>query len=758
MLEVRTSQILDLILPEFKKLLAAAHRAATATAPWAATSTRSSASTTSRRPTGRASSTSRTAKSSRYDVPDTFNGSMRVFAVAVNEGSVGTAATQTTVRGDFVLSPNLPLAVAPGDEFEVSVGVANNVAGSGKEAPVTVTLKTSPHLEVMGGASQQLKIGEMRESVANFRVRAVDGARSQLGSATLTFAAATGSGAALKTAKLSSDVSVRPATQRTTSTAMGSFKGSTEVATKRNMYPEYRVTEAAVSTVPLVLAGGLSRYLASFEHLCTEQLISQTVPGIVLGKRPEFAAAGSQKLPEARSFARSLAVLRTRQNAEGGFGMWSAAAQADEFASVYAAHMLLEAKERGEAVPPDMLQQAMAYVRVLAASPDATLPGLRVRAYAAYLLTRQMNVSTPMIASIRESLDKRFPKVWQDDPAAAYLAAAYLLQKQDKLASELADRQVAHLVKRPTGTRADSELYYVDPLAEDAQTLYILARHFPARAKALPPEAMTSLVKALAENRYNTLSAAWLTLAFDAYAGAVGEQAAGKLGIVEVDAKGAKKALALPANLMPRVPFTAGSSKLLFSNDSGVPAYFAVTETGYDRAPPAAELREGMEVVREFVDAAGKAVTKVTVGDEVTVRLKFRAVGRSVYNVALVDLMPGGFEPVLETAAPPAPEEGAEPQEGDKAPAQNADGSHPLPGLAGSRTTWAVQYADVREDRVVFYGSVTGEAREVTYKVKATNSGRFLVPPAYAESLYDRGQRARSTGGQFITVEAPGKP
>src|SRR5450830_1010811 len=349
--------------------------------------------------------------------------------------------------------------------------------------------------------------------------------------------------------------------------------------------------------------------------------------------------------------------------------------------------------------------------------PGCHLPGLRVRAYAAYLLTRQMNVSTPMIASIRESLDKRFPKVWQDDPAAAYLAAAYLLQKQDKLASELADRQVAHLVKRPTGTRADSELYYVDPLAEDAQTLYILARHFPARAKALPPEAMTGLVKALAENRYNTLSAAWLTLAFDAYAGAVGEQAVGKLGIVEVDAKGAKKALALPANLMPRAPFTAGSSKLLFSNDSGVPAYFAVTETGYDRAPPAAELREGMEVVREFVDAAGKAVTKVTVGDEVTVRLKFRAVGRSVYNVALVDLMPGGFEPVLETAAPPAPEEGAEPQEGDKAPAQNADGSHPLPGLAGSRTTWAVQYADVREDRVVFYGSVTGEAREVTYKV-----------------------------------------
>ncbi|MFL6706932.1 MAG: MG2 domain-containing protein [Massilia sp.] len=752
MLEVRTSQILDLILPEFKKLLAASapggdgdgalgrhlnpfkRKHDVPAAYWSGIVD---------------------VKDSReftYDVPETFNGSMRVFAVAVNEGSIGTAVSQSTVRGDFVLSPNLPLAVAPGDQFDISVGVANNVAGSGKEAPVAVVLKTSAHLEVVGAASAQLKIGEMRESVASFRVRAIDGPRAQLGSATLTFTASTGAGASLRSARLSTDVSVRPASPRTTSTTMGAFKGSVTVPLTRSMFSEYRVTETAVSTVPLVLASGLSSYLASFEHLCTEQLVSQTVPGIVLAKRPEFAASPSTaRLPQARTFARSIAVLRTRQNAEGGFGMWSAEAQADEFASVYAAHLLLEARERGEAVPADMLQQAMAYVRVIAASPDATLPGLRVRAYAAYLLTRQMNVTTPMLSSIRESLDKRFNKTWQDDPAAAFLAASYQLQKQDKLASDLIDRQVARLVKRPKRDAQDSELYFVDPLAEDGQTLYILARHFPARAKALPPEAMTSMVKALGENHYNTLSAAWLTLAFDAYAGAVGEQAAGKLSIAEVDAKGNKKALALPQNLMPRVPFTAGSSKLVFSNDSGLAAYYSVTETGFDRQPPTTELREGMEVVREFVDAAGKPVTKVTVGDEVTVRLKFRAVGRSVSNVALVDLMPGGFEPVLETAAPPAPDDAASSD-------QAAPASRGLPGLAGSKSNWEITSADVREDRVVFYGTVSSDAQEVSYKIKATNSGRFLVPPAYAESLYDRNLRARSAGGAYLTVEAPGKP
>lgn len=751
MLEVRTTQILDMILPEFKKLMAAS----------APGGDGDGAMGRHLNPFKRKHDKPAVywsgivdvdgSKEFTYQVPETFNGSMRVFAVAVNDTAIGTAEARTTVRGDFVLSPNLPLAVAPGDQFDISVGVANNVAGSGKEAPVTVTLKTSPHLEVVGAASQIIKIGEMRESVAAFRVRAVDGAGARLGSGSLTFAAAIGP----RSAALTTDVSVRPATPKSTSLAIGSFKGAADVAVTRKLFPEYRATEAAVSTLPLVMASGLSNYLANFEHLCTEQIVSQTVPGIVLGKRPEFAAAaaGVTKLPQARSLASSLSVLRTRQNAEGGFGMWNAADEADEFASVYAAHMLLEAKEHGENVPADMLQKAMAYVRTLAASSSATLPGLRVRAYAAYLLTRQMNVTTPMLTATRESLDKLFPKVWQSDPAAAYLAAAYQMQKQDRLASDLVDRQVARLVQHPArGKGGDEALYYVDPLVEDAQTLYILSRHFPARAKALPPEAMTAMVKGLADNRYNTLSAAYLTLAFDAYANAVGQEAAGKLGIMEIDAQGNKKPLTLPNNLIPRVPFAASANKLRFSNDSGLNAYYAVTETGFDRQVPTAELKNGMEVLREFVDAAGKPVTSVTVGDEVTVRLKFRAVGRSVYGVALVDLMPGGFEPVLEVAAPPVPDEAS--ADGETKLAAAATG---LPGLAGSKSNWQVRYADVREDRVVFYGNVTTDASEVSYRVKATNSGKFAMPPAYAEALYDRSVRARSAGGQSITVEAPGK-
>lgn len=746
MLEVRTSQILDLILPEFKKLLAASAPGGDAEGalgkhlnPFKRKRDKPvvywSGIVEAGGPGGD--------KEFNYPVPDYFNGTMRVMAIAVNDAAIGAAQGKAVVRGDFVISPNVPLAVAPGDEFDVSVGVANNVAGSGKEAGVSLVLQTSPHLEIIGSATQSLKIGEMRESVATYRVRAADEAKAVLGSASLIFTASMNG----KSARLSTDVSVRPAVPRATQVTLGAFDGSTDVPVTRNLYAEYRQLEAGVSPLPLVLAGGLSSYLANFSHQCTEQLVSQAMPTLILGKRPEFGKAEA-KLPSARSLEEALRVLRTRQNAEGGFGTWNASVQADEFASVYAIHLLLEARERGEAVPADMLQKGLDYAQKLAASPATSLWELRARAYAAYLLTRQTVVTTPILTSIRETLESRYPKEWQTDLAGAYLAASYQLLKQDSAANGLIDKQVAQLVKR--GAAFGYDRYY-DPLIRDAQVLYLLARHFPARARALPPNVMAALVKPLGDGQFNTLSSAYLILALDAYASAVGPASLGKLSITAVDAGGKQTLLTLPDNLVPRVPFAAGTVKLRFGNEARITSYYAVTESGFDKAPPKTELRAGMEVLREFVDKDGKPVTSVKVGDELTVRLKFRAVEkRTVPNVALVDLMPGGFEPVLDTPSEPAPPD-APPAASVKSGQQTSKAA--IAGLSGARSNWNIDYADVREDRVVFYGTVSQDFGEITYRIKATNSGRFVVPPAYAESMYERGVQARSIGGQSLLVE-----
>ena len=50
------------------------------------------------------------------------------------------------------------------------------------------------------------------------------------------------------------------------------------------------------------------------------------------------------------------------------------------------------------------------------------------------------------------------------------------------------------------------------------------------------------------------------------------------------------------------------------------------------------------------------------------------------------------------------------------------------------------------------YGTVSKELLELTYKVRATNVGEFVVPAAYGEAMYDRRIFARSAGGKFKVV------
>jgi uncharacterized protein YfaS (alpha-2-macroglobulin family) len=65
-----------------------------------------------------------------------------------------------------------------------------------------------------------------------------------------------------------------------------------------------------------------------------------------------------------------------------------------------------------------------------------------------------------------------------------------------------------------------------------------------------------------------------------------------------------------------------------------------------------------------------------------------------------------------------------------------------------------MEYADVRDDRVVIYSSASSSVQTYSYKLRATNTGEFIVPPAHAESMYERDKQARSLAGHIAVVGA----
>ena len=761
MLDVNTSQILDLILPEFEKMMAMAAPGGDADAAMAR-----QLNPFKRKRDKPVAFWSGIVdvdgdKDFSYTVPDYFNGKLRVMAVAVSPDHIGTFEGSTTVRADFVLSPNVPLTLAPGDEAEISVGVANNLTGlAGKVVPVAVALNVGPQLQVLGPATKSLNLGEMREGVLSFRVKATD----KLGSGNLSFTAGYGG----KSAKQSIDLSVRPAAAYRTQVDGGRVEAGDQVdlAHLRSMYDAQATRDAATSSLPLVLAQGITSYLVNYQNYCSEQIISSAMPLLVVAKWPVvpvFAhalqpALSDKPISNDEALAKFLDTLHSRQNSEGGFGLWSATPESEPFVSAYAMNFLLETRDRGVTVPQDMLDNGNKYLKKMAADDSMnTLDDLRQRAYAVYLLTRQGNVTTNDLAAVQKRLEEVDPKEWKNDLAAAWLAASYKMLKQD----DEADKLIAGPQKQLERKLSDKDFiygYYYDPLTLDASVLYVLAKHFPDRAKALSPQVMENVAWPLGHDRYNTLSASMTILALDSYS----KQTPGdldKLAIEEVHADGSTKSIAaLQANLLQAGSWGASASKLRFINHSPVATWYVASQGGYDNTAPTKAIKDGIEIVRDYTDAKGNALTQINVGDEIDVHVKIRATGDAgVGNVAIVDLLPGGFEPVIQPPPVVTSEQAdsssdAGNQSGDQAGDSEAKPEAWRSPIGLSSSTWAPEYADIREDRVVIYGEATPDVREFVYRIKATNAGKFIVPPAYGESMYDRTIQARSPGGATLTV------
>ncbi len=106
-------------------------------------------------------------------------------------------------------------------------------------------------------------------------------------------------------------------------------------------------------------------------------------------------------------------------------------------------------------------------------------------------------------------------------------------------------------------------------------------------------------------------------------------------------------------------------------------------------------------------------------GRRIPVQLRIRAMERdSVQQIALIALLPGGVDPVIQRRPLPIRRNPMKNEEG------NTDANQWRSPVGDySRSSWYPEFVDVRDDRLVLYGTISRNVETFVFKVRAINAG-----------------------------------
>jgi uncharacterized protein YfaS (alpha-2-macroglobulin family) len=726
-LEVSTSQIMDLLLPEYSLLKALSAAGGDGFANDGKNLNPFKRKTEP--PVAYWSGIVETGPETRrwtFTVPPYFNGGVRVVAVAASTETMGVTQAGLSVHGPLIVTPNLPLFAAPGDTFIAAVTVANHIKNSGKDAKVRLDLEPSEQLEVLDAPKDALAIAEGDEQTVQIKLKATEA----LGSGSLRFTARLGE----DRFTIEQTLSVRPPLPSMTSLISGYTKENTAtVRQMRALYPQLASVHAAVSGLPVSLIGGLKEYLATYPYGCTEQMTSQNFPNVILYGNTELIKTFGWKPREMDSaIQRSFDQLRERQGSQGGWGMWNYYSEPHGFLTAYVMHFLLEAKEKNLAVPSDVFDTGLRYMKQVANEAPSSLEDAREKAYAIYVLTRAGEITTNYIPHLTGYLDDNYKDKWHDDLVAVYLAATYQQMQMLPEANALLD--AFHLEAPVLYTTSWHDYAFYDSLTKYSQYLYLIARHFPRRLEVMDKAVVWRVANFVGEGTYDTLSSSYAVMAIDAYVNASKETLSG-VTMHAAGADGKDQPLKVTGERLKVADVSALVASLTFASES--PGFFyQVASSGYDKTLPDKPIEAGLELERSYLGADGKPVKSVKLGDAIDVVMTLRSgSSETIGNVAVVDLLPAGFElmPEARHAAEQEPKEDTDKKDDD----------------ADAPSAWQPAATDRREDRIVLYGTFAPVKETYRYRIRATSRGSFIVPPSYAQSMYDSALKVRGVAGSI---------
>ncbi|ABV75136.1 Large extracellular alpha-helical protein [Rickettsia akari str. Hartford] len=654
-----------------------------------------------------------------FDIPSYFNGTLRVIGVASSLDAIGTYQADLLVQSDLIINPNLPLFVAPNDEFTVPVTIFNNLKDSGN-AQVFLNIETSEGLKLLD-YPKEIQIDENKEATINVKLKATD----KLGSADFKVTASINhlkpgiiSRAVVHSSELTTTTSVRPASPSVTTVDTGFITGNkANLQIFRDLYPEFAKLQISASKSPLAIISGFKDFLDNYPYGCTEQLVSQNFANVLLYNEQELVQilkTDRKKMDE--SLSKIFEILSERQNYDGGFRYWNNFNDdSDPFISVYTMHFLSEGATRYLAVPSDIFNQGIYYLENMANRSINSLDEAREKAYAVYVLTKNSVITTSYIANILKYLDKYHKNTWHDDLTSVYLAASYKMLQMNEEADKLLDR---FTLNKPI---PKTDYQYYNPLIKYSQYLYLISVHFPEMLQNFDTKIVQDIAL-LAKDNYNSLSASYAIMASLAYADKISN-----VNDVSIKVTSTDKEVTLKGDKVMIAELSVENKEIYLTSSSNSFFYQLLT-SGYDkRLIENKEIVKGIEITKKYLNDNNKEISKVKLGDNITVEITMRSgSNKTLSNMVILDLLPAGFELLPD--------------------------NHNVNILERNPVTmiWQPIYIYNHDDRVMMFGTISDQKMTYQYKIKAVNKGTFATPAIYSEAMYDPQTYYLGTIGSII--------
>ncbi len=651
-------------------------------------------------------------------IPSYYNGNVRIMAIAQTDHEVGSLAENVIVQAEQVLTPQLPSTVSLGDNFEAALAIANTT-----DTPIKLALELNLDEQSQTkdlsftNFPKSISLEAKEEKVIAFQINI----GNMPGSATINFRAKDENN---QLTERKAYLSVRPATLPSHTQKSLTLNQSMAINLNRQMLPYNAQTSITLSPIPMPLLNSSLNYLQNYPYNCVEQIVSKAFALAALKNTSLYqeVLAGIPSINEEsleKNMDRAYSAIISAYSSYSGVSMWTDRSAPDIFLTAYVADYLLTLKDANLPVPPSLMPQLFDTLeRRINQSPNS-IESLRAYAYASWVLARAgyvVSQQLEMCASYLERYEIENSDVSHSLMAGAYKAIFMEEEAQKYLAKVKGDA--------PKSWENSSDMF--DLLAQYGLHATVLAKHFP--------QEFTKAIPFLQEAFINGFNKPHATLG-------ASMSALGLMEIIKSYANQNKNMEDVEVNCTNYAEVAnnneesfAESYSNFFQLDApnctrfdvkipkGQKLFAQIQEYGYNEKMPNQVLAKGIALNRSYTNISTDLPFDGTVeqGDVLRVDIEIGLMSNSELPIVLIDLLPGGFELVLN----------------------HEDDSQPQWDLSLYR----------EEDRVIAYVDASKKKKNITYHIRAINKGNFALPAVYAEGLFDRNLQSHGVGGQVKVV------